>query len=126
MVYFGGFFAKLGYFAGFFYLSFAGRNSEAVIGRGHYIFRVPNSLQGSDGWGKGRGTLYIKASLVPWKDIRLWQPQFGPEKKENHFVSGNFAGFSMYILSEVSAKLRWVGRVAHLGRGVAAGCSVAR
>ena len=83
------------------------------------IFRVPNSLKGCDGWGDGQGILYIKTSLVQWKDIRLWQPEFGPEKKENHFVSGNFAGFSLYISSEGSAKLRWVGRVTHLGRGVA-------
>ncbi len=74
------------------------------------FFRVPNSLQGCDGWGEGRGILNIKASLVQWKE-------FGPE--ENHFVSGNFAGFSLYISSEGSAKLRWVGRVTHLGRGVA-------
>ncbi len=84
-----------------------------------HIFRVPNSLQGCDGWGDGREILYIKASLVQLKDIRLWQPEFGPEKKENHFVSRKFVGFSLYILSEGSAKLRWVGRVAHLGRGVA-------
>jgi hypothetical protein len=65
--------------------------------------------------GEGQGILYIKASLVQWKDIRLWQPEFGPE--ENHFVSGNFAGFFLYISSEGSAKLQWVGRVAHLWRG---------
>jgi hypothetical protein len=84
------------------------------------FFRVPNSFQGYDGMERGAGNIiyiYIKASLVKWKDIRLWQPEFGPE--ENHFVSGNFAGFSLYISSEGSAKLRWVGRVAHLGRGVA-------
>jgi hypothetical protein len=81
------------------------------------FFRVPNSLQECDGWGEGRGILNIKASLVQWKDIRLWQPEIGPE--ENHFVSGNFAEFSLYISSEGSAKLRWVGRVTHLGRGVA-------
>ncbi len=43
----------------------------------------------------------------------LVQPEFGPEEK--HFVSGNFAGFSLHISSEGSAKLRRVGRVAHLG-----------
>jgi hypothetical protein len=49
-------------------------------------------------------------------------------KKENNFVSGNFTGFSLYILLEGSAKLRWVGRVAHLGRCVdqSGGCSVAQ
>ncbi len=63
------------------------------------------------------GILYIKASVVQWKDLRPWQPEFGPEEK--HFVSRNFAGFSLYISSERSAKLRWVGREAHLWRGVA-------
>jgi hypothetical protein len=38
------------------------------------FFRVPNSLEGCDGWGEGRGILYIKASVVQWKDIRPWQP----------------------------------------------------
>jgi hypothetical protein len=33
------------------------------------IFR----LQGCDGWGEGRGILYIKASVVQWKDIRPWR-----------------------------------------------------
>jgi hypothetical protein len=51
------------------------------------------AYKGAMEWGDGRGILYIKASLVQWKDISLWQPEFGPEKKENHFVSGNFTGF---------------------------------
>jgi hypothetical protein len=46
------------------------------------FFRVPNSLQGCDGWGEGRGILYMKASLVQWKYMRFWQPEFGHE--ENH------------------------------------------
>jgi hypothetical protein len=103
VVYFGGFFAKLGYFAGFslHIINLAVRISAAMMVGDNLFFRVPNTLQGCDGWGEGRGILYIKASLVQWKDIRLWQPEFGPE--ENHFVSGNFAGFSLYILSEGSA-----------------------
>jgi hypothetical protein len=32
VVYFGGFFAKLGYFAGFFFILFAGRISESAMG----------------------------------------------------------------------------------------------
>ena len=31
--------------------------------------------------------LYFKASVVQWKDIRPWRPEFGPEGM--HFVSGN-------------------------------------
>ncbi len=54
--------------------------------------------------------------MVQWKDIRLWQPEFEPEEK--HFVSGNFAGFSLYNPSEGLAKLQWLGRVAHLRVGV--------
>jgi hypothetical protein len=98
VVYFGGFFAKMGYFAGFslHIINLAVRISAAMMVGDNIIFRVPNTLQGCDGWGEGRGILYIKASL-----IRLWQPEFGPE--ENHFVSGNFAGFSLYISSEGSA-----------------------
>jgi hypothetical protein len=67
------------------------------------FFRVPNSLQWCDGWGEGWEILYIKASLVQWKDIRLWQPVFGPE--ENHFVSGN----SLFSIFGGAAKLRWGG-----------------
>ncbi len=57
--------------------------------------------QGCEGWNEERGILYIKASVVGWKDISPWQPEFGPEEK--HFVSGHFAGFSQYISSEGSA-----------------------
>jgi hypothetical protein len=41
VVYFGGLFAKVGYFAGFSLniINFVGRISEAAIGRGHF-FRV--------------------------------------------------------------------------------------
>jgi hypothetical protein len=90
-------------------INLAVRISAAMMAGEIIFFRVPNSLQGCDGWGEGWEILYIKASLVQWKDIRLWQPVFGPA--ENHFVSGNFAGFSLYISSEGTAKLRWVGRV---------------
>jgi hypothetical protein len=79
-------------------------------------------LQGCDGWGEGRGILYIKASVVQVKDIRPWQ-----------LYLFNFAGFSLYISSEGSAKLRWVDRVAHLGEAWLSrvqlstkGCSIAQ
>ncbi len=58
---------------------------------------------------------------MQWKDIRPWQPEFQPEEK--HFVSANFAGFSLCILSKGSAKLRWVGRRV---RRSSVGCSVAQ
>ena len=70
MVYFGGFFAKLGYFAGFslHIINLTVRISAAmVVGD----IRVPHTLQRCDGWSEGRGILHIKASLVQWKDIRL-------------------------------------------------------
>ena len=122
MVYFGGFFSQTEIFAGFslHIINLEVRISAAMMAGDIIFFRVPNSLQGCDGWGEGRGILYIKASLVPWKDIRLWQPEFGPEKKREPFCFWKFRGVSLYILSEGSAKLRWVGRVAaHLGGGAA-------
>jgi hypothetical protein len=60
----------LSFFAKF--LLFSRRKSERICdgqvgggGGGSIVFfRVPNSLQGCDGWGEGRGILFIKASLV--------------------------------------------------------------
>ncbi len=52
---------------------------------------------------RGTGMLYFKASVVQWKDIRPWRPEFGPEGK--HFVSGN----SLFFILEGAAKLRWAG-----------------
>ncbi len=99
------------FFSQDFFLYIILQKEERSSGRALYFL---GCLQGCDGWGEGWGILQIKASVVHWKDIRPWQPEFGPEEK--HFVSGNFAGFSLYISSERSAKLRWVGREAHLGR----------
>ena len=54
---------------------------------GHYILRVPYSLEGCDGWDRGgEGGKYYFDHGVQWKDIRPWRPEFGPEG--NHFVSG--------------------------------------
>ncbi len=77
-----------------------------------------NSLQGCDGWGEGRGILYIKASLVQWKDIRLWQPEFGPEKKRTILFLEISRGFSVYLVGRIS-EAAMGGRVAHLGGGLA-------
>jgi hypothetical protein len=52
-------------------INLAVRISAAMKVGDNIFFRAPNTLQGCDGWGEGRGTLYIKASLVQWKDIRL-------------------------------------------------------
>jgi hypothetical protein len=49
VVYFGGFVDKLGYFAGFFYILFAGRYSEAAMG------------------GAGDIIQYFVASVAQWK-----------------------------------------------------------
>jgi hypothetical protein len=61
-----------------------------------------------------------------WKDICPLQPEFGPEEK--HFVSGNFAKFSLYIY--------FVGRISEAAMGgprsslrvrrSSVGCSVAQ
>jgi hypothetical protein len=64
-----------------------GRAGVGGRGGGHCFFRVPNSLEGCDGWGEGQGILYIKASVVQWKNMGPWRPEFGPEGR--HFVSGN-------------------------------------
>ncbi len=53
--------------------------------------------------------------------VHPWQPEFEPEEK--HFAFENFAGFSLCILSEGSAKLRLVGR--RVTRS-SVGCSVAQ
>ncbi len=99
------FFAKLEFSRGF--LSFADRISAAAMpGKLYFLASLVQ-------WDISRVILKIKASVVQWKDLRPWQREFEPEEK--HFVSGNFAGFSLCISSEGSAKLRWVGRVAHLG-----------
>jgi len=46
------------------------------------------------------------------KNIRPWQPEFGPEGK--HFVTGN----SLFFVFGGAAKLRWAGgRAAPIGRG---------
>ena len=39
--------------------------------------RVPNSLEGCDGWGEGQGILYIKASVVQWKNMGPGGPSLG-------------------------------------------------
>jgi hypothetical protein len=40
--------------------------------------------------GRGAGSIifFLEASVVQWKDIRPWRPEYGPEGK--HFVSGLF------------------------------------
>jgi hypothetical protein len=53
--------------------------SPGGAGAGDIIFlRVPNILEGCDGWGEGRGILYL-TSVVHWKDIRPWRPELGLE-----------------------------------------------
>ncbi len=58
----------------FFFILLSRRKSKRICdgqveGGGRIVFfRVPNSLQGCDGWGEGQGILFIKASLVHWKD----------------------------------------------------------
>jgi hypothetical protein len=104
-----------------YYKLLARRNSEAAMGGsgvggrggGTLFFRVPNSLEGCNGWGQGWGILYIlyiKASVVQWKD-RPWRPEFGLEGK--HFLSGN----SRFFYFCGAAKLRWGGAQRPVGRG---------
>ncbi len=61
----------------FFYVYYSPEKTEKLrwAGRGGggdiVFFSVPNSLEGCDGWGEGLGILYIKASVVQWKDTLL-------------------------------------------------------
>jgi hypothetical protein len=64
---------------------------------GTIFFRVLNSLEGCDGWGEGRGLLYL-TMVVQWKDIRPCRPEFGPKGK--HFVSGNSLFFYFWGMNE--------------------------
>ena len=53
--------------------------AERGWGAGDIIFlTMPNSLEGCDRWGEGRGILYL-TSVSQWKDIRPWQPELGLE-----------------------------------------------
>jgi hypothetical protein len=52
-------------------LRWVGRGGGGGMGWDIVFFSVPNSFEGFDGWGEGRGILFIKASLVQWKDTLL-------------------------------------------------------
>ncbi len=85
MVYFGGFFAKLGHFAGYI-LNLAVGISAAIMAGDIIFLGCRTAYKGAmDGARSGEYYIYIKASLVQWNDIRLWQPEFGPEKKFRGF-----------------------------------------
>jgi hypothetical protein len=86
MVYFGGFFCQTGILAGFslYILTLAVRISAAMMAGDIIFFGCRTAYKGAiDGARSGEYYVYIKASLVQWKDLRLWQPEFGPEKKED-------------------------------------------
>ena len=52
--------------------------AERGWGAGDIIFlTMPNSLEGCDGWGEGQGILYIKASVVQWKNMGPGGPSLG-------------------------------------------------
>jgi hypothetical protein len=81
----------------------AGVGGWGCRGGGHYFFRVLKSLEGCDGWGEGRGILYIKASVIQWKNIRPWRPELGLKEDILFLEIVNF-----YIFGG-AAKLRWAG-----------------
>ena len=67
------------FFRGFCSILFAGRFSEAAMGRaevrGHNMINtrlssVQRSIEGCDRWGEGWGMLYLKAPVVQWRDIQ--------------------------------------------------------
>jgi hypothetical protein len=86
--------------------------------------------------GRGAGNIiYIKASLVQWKDIRLWQPEFGPEKKRTILfleISLGFLSFSVYFVGRISEAAAAMGglrssfRTRRSSEGGGEGCSEAQ
>ncbi len=76
--------------------------------------------------GRGAGILYIKASLVQWNDIRLWQPKFGPEKKRTILFLEIFKGFSVYFVGRISEAAMDGPRSSFIVRRSSVGCSAAQ
>jgi hypothetical protein len=118
--YFGGFFSQTGIFAGFslHIINLAVRISAAMMA-GDIIFLGCRTVYKGAMDGARGGEYYISKPL--WSSGKIYasgSPSSGLKKKEP-FCFWKFRGVSLYILSEGSAKLRWVGRVAHLGGGVA-------
>jgi hypothetical protein len=77
-------FCQTGIFAGFslYILTLAVRISAAMMAGDIILLGCRTAYKGAiDGAMSGEYYVYIKASLVQWKDLRLWQPEFGPEKK---------------------------------------------
>jgi hypothetical protein len=69
----------------------------------------------------------IKASLVQWKDIRLWQPEFGPEKKRTILFLEISRGFSVYFVGRISEAAMGGPRSSFRGRRSSeGGCSLAQ
>jgi hypothetical protein len=86
------------------------RNCDGQVGEGIVFFRVLTRV----GWmGRGVGNIINQSLGGPVERYTPLAARVRPEEK--HFVSGNIAGFSLYISSERSAKLRWVGREAQKG-----------
>jgi hypothetical protein len=71
------FFSQTGIFAGFslHIINLAVRISAAMIAGDIIFLGCRTVYKGAMEWGDRRGILYIKDSLVQWKDIRLWQPE---------------------------------------------------
>jgi hypothetical protein len=66
------------------------------------------SLAGPVGY--DTGNIIYQSLGGPWSSGKIYAPGNPVRAFREAFVSGNFAGFSLYISSEGSAKLRWVGR----------------
>ncbi len=98
-------------------INLAVRNSAAMMAWDIIFLECRTAYTGAMDGARG-GKYYISKPL--WSSGKIYASgSLSSGLKKNHFVSGNFAGFSLYILSEGSAKLRRVGRVAHFGRGFA-------
>jgi hypothetical protein len=118
--YFGGFFSQTGIFAGFslHIINLAVRISAAMMA-GYIIFLGCRTVYKGAMDGPRGGEYYISKPL--WSSGKIYasgSPSSGLKKREPFCFWKFSGGFSVYFVGRIS-ELRWVGRVAHLGGGVA-------
>ncbi len=129
MVYFGGFFSQTGIFAGFslHIINLAVRISAAMMA-GDIIFLGCRTVYKGAMDGARGGEYYISKPL--WssgKIYRLWQPEFGPEKKRTILFVEISRGFSVYFVGRISeASMGGPRNSFRARRSSVGGCSVAQ
>ncbi len=63
--------------------------------------------------GRGAGNIIFEASVVQWKDIRPWRPEYGTGQK------GSILFLDYFFILGDAAKLRWAGGARSAPFGVA-------